>query len=319
MSRRWLAQRLGSVLVVVLIVCLATYLLLDLLPGSTAITVLGDSATPEKIAIVEHDLALDKPFVTRFGIWVSRAARGDLGVSYQTGEIVSVALRQRVPTSLELLLLTQVTAVAIAMATAVASARREHGRLDRALSTGSFFALALPQFAFGIILLIVFAQKLRWFPVADYRTFGDSPMGNLRSLALPVATLAVPLSGIYYRVLRNDLVQTLRADHITFARAMGLSARRVLLGRALRPSSLTMLSIIGQNTAYLLGSSVIAEGLFSVPGLGQFLTRAVQTRDIVKVQGAVLVVALVYVLVNLAVDVGLATLDPRVRLERRAA
>ncbi len=319
MSRRWLTQRLGSVLIVVFIVCLATYLLLDLLPGSTAITLLGDSATPEKIAIVERDLGLDQPFVERFGTWLSRAAQGDLGVSYQTGEIVSVSLRQRVPTSLELLALTQITAIGIALSTALVSARRENGRTDRLLSTGSFFALALPQFAFGIILLIVFAQKLKWFPVADYRTFGDSPLGNLRALTLPVLTLAIPLSGIYYRVLRSDLVQTLRSDHITFARAMGLSSRRVLLGRALRPSSMTLISVVGQNTAYLLGSSVIAEGLFSVPGLGQFLTRAIQTRDVVKVQGAMLTVALVYVIVNLVADVALALLDPRVRLAGRAA
>lgn len=319
MSRRWLLQRLASVLAVVFIVCLATYLLLDALPGSTAVTLLGDGATPEKIAVVEHDLGLDQPFVERFGMWLGRAGRGDLGVSYQTGEIVSVSLRQRVPTSLELLMLTQIAAIGIALTAALASARREHGPLDRALSTGSFFVLALPQFAFGIILLIVFAQKLKWFPVADYQKFSDSPLGNLRALTLPVATLAIPLSGIYYRVLRTDLVQTLRSDHITFARAMGLSPRRVLFGRALRPSSLTIISVVGQNTAYLLGSSVIAEGLFSVPGLGQFLTRAVQSRDVVKVQGAVLTVALVYVLVNLAADVALALLDPRVRLERRAA
>lgn len=319
MSRRWLLQRLGSVLIVVLIVCLATYALLDALPGSTAITLVGTDATPEQVAIVEQDLGLDQPFPQRFGVWLARAARGDLGLSYQTGEIVSVSLRQRVPTSLGLLALTQITAISIALVTALASARRENGRLDRALSTGSFFALALPQFAFGIILLIVFAQKLKWFPVADYRQFSDSPIGNLRALTLPVLTLAIPLSGIYYRVLRSDLMQTLRSDHITFARAMGLSARRVLLGRALRPSSLTIISVIGQNTGYLLGSSVIAEGLFSVPGLGQFLTRAIQTRDVVKVQGAVLTIALVYVLVNLAADVALALLDPRVRLERRAA
>lgn len=319
MNRRWLTRRLISVAVVVFLVCVAAYGLIDALPGSTATTVIGPDATPEQIAIVERDLNLDKPFPVRFGLWLSRAAQGDLGVSYQTGEVISVALRQRVPTSLELLALTQLTAIAIAVPAAVFAARRENGRADRALSSGSFLALALPQFAFGIVLLTVFAQKLRWFPVADYKAFGDDPIGNLEAMALPVTALALPLSGIYFRVLRTDLVQTLRADHITFARAMGLRSRRIVWGRALRPSGLALLSVIGINTAYLLGSAVVAENLFSIPGLGRFVLEGVQTRDAVKVQGGVLVIALVYVVVNLLVDVVLSILDPRIRLEGRAA
>ena len=135
----------------------------------------------------------------------------------------------------------------------------------------------------------------------------------------PVVTLAAPLTAIYYRVLRTDLQQTLRSDHITFAKAVGLSPRRILLGRALRPSSLTLISVIGLNTALLLGGAVIVERLFSLPGLGSQLTISVATRDIVMVQGATLAIAFVYVLINLCVDIALTILDPRVRLSRTAA
>jgi peptide/nickel transport system permease protein len=319
MTWDWLWRRLVSVVIVLLAVSLVTYLLLEALPGSTAAAILGPGATPETIAVVEQDLNLDEPLPQRYVTWLGRAVQGDLGVSYRTGEVVTVTLRDRIPTSLELLFLTQALSVGVAVVAALVSARREGTRTDRVLSGSSFVALALPQFAFGIVLLIVFAQKLRWFPVAQYVHFSDDPVGNLRAMTLPVVTLAAPLTAIYYRVLRTDLQQTLRSDHITFAKAVGLSPRRILLGRALRPSSLTLISVIGLNTALLLGGAVIVEQLFSLPGLGSLLTISVSTRDIVMVQGATLTIALVYVLINLCVDIALTILDPRVRLSRSAA
>jgi len=319
MNWGWLWRRVVSLGLVLVLVSMITYLMIDALPGDPATAVLGPGATPETIAVVRSDLSLDKPLPVRYGIWLGRAVRGDLGVSYRTGEVVTEAIRHRLGTSLELLGITQLLAVLLAVPAALLSARRERGRLDRYLSSGSFVAVAMPQFAFGILLLVIFARKLGWFPVSKYAAFGDDPVANLHALVLPVVTLAVPLAGIYYRVLRTDLMQTLRSDHISFARAMGLSRRRVLLGRSLRPSSLTLISVIGLNTAFLLGGAAIVERLFSLPGLGAFLTEAVATQDVVKVQGAALTVAVVYVVANLTVDLLLTVLDPRVRLSRNAS
>lgn len=318
MSLRWFGRRLASLVVVLLLVSFLTYALLDLLPGSPANAILGTAATPAAIATVESDLQLDRPLPVRYGIWLGRAARGDLGVSYQTGEIVNASLRQRLPISLELLVLAQGLAIGLALPLALAAARRQRGVLDRVASTVSFGAIALPQVAFGIILLTVFAVKLRWFPATRFVTFATDPRQNLRALVLPTITLGLPLAGIYFRVLRTDLAQALASDHATFARSMGLSSRRVLLGRLLRPSSLTLLSVIGLNTAFLLGGAAVIEQVFSVPGLGSFLLNAVLFRDFVKVQGAVLAIAVVYVLANLAVDMLLSVLDPRIRLGRSA-
>ncbi len=318
MSLRWFGRRLASLVVVLLLVSFLTYALLDLLPGSPANAILGTAATPAAIATVESDLQLDRPLPVRYGIWLGRAARGDLGVSYQTGEIVNASLRQRLPISLELLVLAQGLAIGLALPLALAAARRQRGVLDRVASTASFGAIALPQVAFGIILLTVFAVKLRWFPATRFVTFATDPRQNLRALVLPTITLGLPLAGIYFRVLRTDLAQALASDHATFARSMGLSSRRVLLGRLLRPSSLTLLSVIGLNTAFLLGGAAVIEQVFSVPGLGSFLLNAVLFRDFVKVQGAVLAIAVVYVLANLAVDMLLSVLDPRIRLGRSA-
>jgi peptide/nickel transport system permease protein len=318
MTWSWLWRRLISLLIVLLVVSFLTYLMLDALPGNTATAILGPGATPDSIHQVEKDLELDRPLPVRYGVWLGRAVHGDLGVSYQTGEVVTVAIRSRLSTSLELLLLSQLLAIGIAVPGAMASAKRENSRFDRALSGASFGMIAIPQFAFGILLLTLFAQKLRWFPVSDYASFSQDPLQNLHAMVLPTITLGLPLAGIYYRVLRTDMVQTLRSDHILFARAMGLSERRVLMGRTLRPSSLTLLSVIGLNTAFLLGGAVIVESLFSLPGIGSFLFRAVFSRDFVKVQGAVLIIGLFYVLVNLTVDILLSVLDPRVRLSQSA-
>jgi peptide/nickel transport system permease protein len=319
MNWGWLWRRMLALLAVLVLVSIAVYLLFEALPGSTAGAILGPGATPEAMAIVEQDLNLDQPLPQRYVTWVSRATQGDLGVSYRTGEVVSQTVADRLPTSLELLFLSQLTAALIAGVAGLTSVKREGGPLDRSLSSASFVALAMPQFAFGIVLLVVFAQKLGWFPVAQYTRFSDDPIANLRALVLPVATLALPLSGIYYRVLRTDLLQTLRSDHINFARAMGLSERRIILRRALRPSTLTLVSVIGLNTAFLLGGAVVVERLFSLPGLGQLIIVSVQTRDIVMVQGAVLSVAVIYVIINLTVDIALTWLDPRVALARSAA
>jgi len=318
MTWGWLWRRVLSLVVVLLLVSFVSYLIFDLLPGSTAEAVLGTSATPENIARVRSDLNLDDPFVVRYVNWLGRAVQGDFGVTYPDGRVVSVVLREGLPASLELLVLTQLFAVALALPLALWAGRREGSYVDRLLSSGSFGALALPQLALGIVLLTVFAQQLRWFPASEYVRLSDDVWRNLRSLVLPTITLALPLAGLYFRVLRNDVVGTLRSEHVAFARGMGLSARRVLWRRALRPSSLTLVSVIGINTAALLGGVAIVEQMYGIPGLGRTLIAAVLSRQVTLVQGAVVLIAAVYVVANLVVDVSLTLLDPRVRLGRSA-
>ena len=235
------------------------------------------------------------------------------------GRVVTAVMRESLPTTLELVLLAQLFAIAVALPSAMTAARREGTRADRALSTGSFVAIALPQLVLGIVLLTVFAQRLRWFPASEYTHLTESVAGKLRSMVLPTITLGLPLAGVYFRVLRNDLVTTLRSDHICFARGMGLSSRQVLWRRALRPSSMTLVSVLGLNIAALLGGVVIAEQIYGLPGLGRLLVGGVLTRQVTLVQGAVMFVAVVYLVANLLVDITLMALDPRVRLEKVAA
>jgi peptide/nickel transport system permease protein len=314
----WWWRRLASAVLVLFIVTFLTFLIIDLLPGRTENAILGPAASPAAVEQVRDDLNLDEPLLSRYGTWLRRAISGDLGVTYPDGRVVSVVLREGLPASVELLFLTQIVAVGFALPSALVAGRREGGRLDRTLSSMSFIAVALPQLALGIMLLTVFAQKLNWFPASEYTHISDGLFENIRSLTLPTITLAIPLAGIYYRVLRTDVVTTLRSDHIAFARAMGLSSRRVLWRRALRPSSLTLVSVVGLNTALLLGGVAIVESIYSIPGIGGTLVRSVLTRQVTLVQGTVLVIAVVYVVSSLLVDVTLMWLDPRVRLSGRA-
>jgi peptide/nickel transport system permease protein len=288
---------------------------LNLLPGDPAVAILGTNATPENLAVVRSDLGLDRPVVTRYLTWLGRAVRGDLGVSYQTGEPVAATLRRRVPVSAELVLLAQVFALALALPLGSWAAQRAGRLADRVISTVSFVALAAPSFAVGVLLTGVFAVRLGWFPSLGYIGLSDDPVGNLRSLVLPSVALALPLAAVYARVLRADLVRTLAEDHIALAEANGLSPTRVLVNHGLRQSCLTLLTIVGLNFSALLGGAVVIESLFALPGVGRLLFVAIQTRDYLVVQGAVAVIAVTFVAVNFAIDVAHTALDPRVRHE----
>lgn len=298
---------------VVVLVSVATFALLSALPGDPAVTILGPRATEANIAAVRRDLGLDQPPASRYLQWAGRALQGDLGVSYQTNEPVAASLRQRVPASLELLAAAQLTALALAVPLAAIAALRVGGRLDRAITTVTFLGLAVPNFGVGLLLIGIFVVRLGWFDTFGYVPFTEDPLGNLRGMVLPAATLALPLVAQYTRVLRNDLVVTLGRDHVTQARANGLPLGTILIRHGLRQSLTTLLSVVGLNVPTLLGGAVLIESLFAVPGVGRLLFNAIIGRDYLVAQGAVLVIALAAVATNLAVDVGVRLADPRLR------
>ncbi|MEZ5231680.1 MAG: ABC transporter permease [Acidimicrobiales bacterium] len=313
MSARWWAARAAMTAAVVVLVSVATFALLSALPGDPAVTILGPRATEANIAAVRRDLGLDQPPASRYLQWAGRALQGDLGVSYQTNEPVAASLRQRVPASLELLAAAQLTALALAVPLAAIAALRVGGRLDRAITTVTFLGLAVPNFGVGLLLIGIFVVRLGWFDTFGYVPFTEDPLGNLRGMVLPAATLALPLVAQYTRVLRNDLVVTLGRDHVTQARANGLPLGTILVRHGLRQSLTTLLSVVGLNVPTLLGGAVLIESLFAVPGVGRLLFNAIIGRDYLVAQGAVLVIALAAVATNLAVDVGVRLADPRLR------
>ena len=313
-----LGRRLLSLAVVLLLVSFGSFLIVDRLPGGPEVAILGPAATPEKLAQVRHDLDLDHPFLERYVRWLGHAVEGDFGRSYDQDRPVSDILRRRVPATLQVVLGAQLVAVLLAVPAALVAAARPGGRVDRALSHVCFAFVTVPAFAVGLVLQYVFAERLRWLPAARYTPFGQDPLENLRTLVLPSVTLAVGQAAVYARILQAELASTLEQDFILVARAKGLGRRAVLVRHALRPSSLTLVTLIGLNFGLLLSGSLVVERIFGVPGLGGLVTESLPSRDFTSLQGAVVVLAVAFVAVNFLVDVVHAALDPRVRRRGRA-
>jgi len=307
------ARRAVYLVPVLLAVTFLTFLIASLLPGDLAFAILGDQATPETVAALRHDMGLDQPALWRYLRWLAGVLQGDLGRSYRTGESVLDAVLGRLPVSLELMVAAEITAFVVAIPIAILCAARAGTGFDR-LATGIAFAkLSIPSFMVAILLIYLFAVQLRLFPATGYVPFGEDPLGNLRSLVLPALTLAIGEWPVLMRVLRSDMIATLQEDFIALAKAKGLRPRRILLVHALKPSSLTLVTVAGINIGRLIGGTVIVESIFALPGIGRLLIGAIYTRDFMILQGVVLFVAAGFVMVNFLVDTLYALLDPRIR------
>lgn len=312
-TRRW-GQHLRRVALVLIIVTFISFVLIDLLPGDAAVLVAGENATAEQVELVREELGLDRPLPARYVEWLGNAVRGDLGRSFQTGQPVSEALRQRVPVSLQLMVFAQVVALVIAIPLAVYSAYKPGRLVDRTTMTLGFGAAAMPNFIVGMLLILIFSGGLfSVLPVTGYVPFLEDPATNLRTIILPVLALAVGEAAVYRQLLRSDMISTLQEDFILMAKSKGLSNRQILFRHALRNSSFSLLTLAGVNMGRLIGGAVIIETLFAIPGLGQMLVQAVQNRDYMLLQGGLLFISVAYVMVNVLVDLAYSALDPRVR------
>ena len=316
---RFIRAKVLHLVPVLFVVTAFTFLLTSLLPGDIAVTMLGGNATPEAVATLRQQMHLNDPLPVRYVEWVGGAVRGDLGRSVRLQMGVSDAIKERLPVTIELLLLAQLIALALAIPIGVLSAYRSGGILDQASSGFAFGILAVPGFAGAIILIYVLAVQLDLFPATGYTRFAENPLENLRSFVLPALTLGLGEAAAYMRLLRSDMIATLQEDYIAMARAKGLPTWHILLRHALKPSSFTLLTVLGINIGRLLGGALIVETIFALPGIGRLLVDAIFARDLVTVQGVVVFIAVTYVLINFCVDVLYGVLDPRIRHERAIA
>jgi peptide/nickel transport system permease protein len=309
----FVGRRLVYLVPVLVAVSLLTFLIASLLPGDLAYVILGDQATPDKVAALRHDMGLDQPIWWRYASWLGHVLQGDFGRSFRTGQTVLQAVSERLPVSIELMLLAELAALAIGIPLAIACAVRSGSAFDRFVTGSAFGMLSVPAFLAAILLIYLFAVELRWLPATGYVPFGEDPVGNIRSFVLPALTLALGEWPVLMRVLRSDMIATLQEDYIAMARAKGLKPSRILLVHALKPSSLTLVTVTGINIGRLIGGTVIVESVFALPGIGRLLLGAIYTRDLIILQGVVLFVACGYVLMNFVVDMLYAILDPRIR------
>jgi peptide/nickel transport system permease protein len=309
----WIVRQLVRLVVVLFCVTLLTYMIVNILPGDVAIVILGSLATPQDIAGLRADLGLDRPMLVRYFDWLGSALSGDLGRSYRNGEPVAQAILDRLPVSLQLMVMAQVIALGIAIPVALLSVRKPGGLFDRISASAAFGFLAMPNFMLGIVLIYLFSVTFDLLPATGFTPMSEGLWDNFESMILPSLTLGLIEWTVLMRVLRSDLLTTLKEDFILLARVKGLSPWRVLLQHALRPSSFTLITILGLNIGGLIGGAVIVEQIFALPGVGRLLLGGIFNRDLILVQGTVAFIAVGFVVINFLVDMLYAVLDPRVR------
>jgi peptide/nickel transport system permease protein len=310
---RVVGNRLLTLVPILFLVSLASFFLIDLLPGDPVYAILGENATPETAAALRSELGLDDSLPVRYATWLGDALTGDLGESIRSGRPVMDEILDRLPVTLQLAGMAMGMALVVAIPLGMWSAYRAGRPFDRATSASSFAFISLPPFLIGLLLVFFFALTFSVFPVTGWVPLTEDLGENLRHAFLPALSLALGELAVYTQLLRADMVTTLEEDYVLAARAKGMSTWNILLRQALRPSSFSLITLAGVNLGRLIGGTVIIEQLFGLPGIGRLVIQAIPSQDMPIIQGAVLLLAVAYVLINTLVDVSYAYLDPRVR------
>lgn len=313
-----IGRKLIGLVPVLIAVSMITFGLMSLLPGDPAVLIAGDSATPEAIEAQREALGLNDPVPVRYANWALDALTGDLGRSPFTQQLVTDSIKERLPVTFQIMVMSLSMALLVSIPLGVFVAYKSGSFIDRTVTAISFGLLSIPNFVIAIGLIIIFAVELGVFPATGWTKFSEDPLGSLRATVLPAAALAIGNVAVLTRLLRTDMIATLQEDHVVMAKAKGIPTRRILFRHALRPSSFSLMTVIGLQVAALISGTVIIEEIFALPGLGRFLFGKILQRDIVVVQGVVLFIAVLYVFVNFAIDVLYSFLDPRIRHGQRA-
>jgi len=312
---RFILRRLLASIPVLMLVSLITFGLLWLVPGDPASMFLDAGATAEALDRVRREMGLDQPFLLRMGQWYARLLQGDLGQSLLLNRSVAGAILERLPVTLSLTALAFVVSVLLGVAAGVLAAVR-HGRLaDQGMMTLALIGLSIPEFWLGLVLIWLIAVLVPIFPAGDYVAFATDPWQWARHIALPTFSLACVQMGFVARMTRSSMLEVLGQDFIRTARAKGLPEAYVVVRHGLHNAMVPIVTVMGIMVGALLGGAVVTEQVFSIPGLGRLIIGAVLSRDFPVIQGGLLFLALIYLAVNLVVDLLYAAIDPRVRLE----
>ncbi len=312
---RFLWKKTGRLVIVVLAVTALTFLMVNILPGDVADIIGGRGASPEDIEAIRKDLRLDRDILVRFVSWLGDLLQGDLGKSYLTGEPVLHIILTRLPVTVELLVISQLFTLLLALPAGIFCAYRSGTFFDRLISIGGFATFSVPIFVMALVGIYLFAIQLHWLPATGYMPLEYGFWANFRSFILPALSIALIEWVVLMRVLRSDMISTLQQNYILMARAKGLPPWKVLLHHALRPSSFTLVTILGLQIGRLLGGAVIIETIFALPGIGRLLVNSIYARDYMVVQGCILLITIGYVVINTMVDILYHILDPRIRTE----
>ena len=311
----YILKRLISAIPVLFGISIIVFIIMAMIPGDPATAILGSYATPENVEKLNRDLGLDKPMVQRYFIWLGNMLQGDFGRSFSLNRAVLDEVLDRFGATLILAGTAFVLCSILGIAAGVVSAARQYGLADKAITFAVLLGVSIPSFFLGMMMILIFAVKLRWFPVSGmWPIYGARDLPALIShLTLPAFALAVVATGVIARLSRSAMLEVLRQDFIRTARAKGVHERSVIWRHALRAAMVSIIPVLGVQAGFVLSGAVYIEMVFQWPGVGRMLVGAILKRDILLVQGGVVFVAACYVLFNIAVDVAQSLLDPRIK------
>ncbi|MCC6313299.1 MAG: ABC transporter permease [Thermomicrobiales bacterium] len=311
---RYIRNRFIAMIPVLVGMSMLVFVTMRLIPGDAAVVFLGTKPTPEAIAAFREKAGLDKPMYLQYFDWIGRLAKGDLGISLTTGSDIGTELATRLPITAELTLLSMLVAVVVAVPLGVIAAIRHNSIVDLGLTSLGMIGLSLPNFWLGTLLVYFFAIKNPWFPPGGYIPFSEDPIGNLKSMALPALSLGLVSASVIMRMTRSSMLEVVRQDYVRTAQAKGLGQRAVITGHLLKNALIPVITVIGMEFGYIFGGAFLVEAVFYLPGIATYALLAINQRDYPVLQTIVLLVTLVFMLINLLVDVLYTYLDPRLRI-----
>ena len=309
----YIIKRVFSLIPVLVLVGVTAFFLVHIIPGDPAVVMLGTDATPQQIQELQEQMGLNRPLYVQFVIWAGNVLRGDLGESYFLGRSVTTALMERLPATISLAIVSLFIAVLVGIPSGILAAIKQNRFLDQTIMVVAMIGVSVPSFWLGLTLILLFSVILRWFPSGGYIPLSEDFFGGLRYIILPALALGFMQTALIARMARSSMLEVLCQDYIRTARSKGLKEHLVIIRHALKNTMIPVLTVIGLVFGILLSGTIIVETVFTYPGVGRLVVKAVRNRDYPLIQGALLMVSGIYVLVNLLVDLLYPILDPRIK------
>jgi len=310
-------KRVLSLIPVLFVVSVAIFLIVHITPGEPAAVILGLEATEDQVQELREEMGLNLPIYEQYFNWVTDVIHGDLGNSYFMKEPVTEAIMKHLEPTLSLAILGEIVALILAIPVGIIAAYRRGSAIDQSLMVISLLGMAVPSFLLGLLLMLLVGVHLQWLPVAGYEPIQEGLWEHIKYLILPAISLGAIQAALVARMTRSSMLEVLNTNFIKTARSKGVKEYKVVIKHALRNAFLPILTVIGQSFGTLVTGAVVVETIFNLPGIGQLIINSIERRDFAVIQGVVLFVTLVYVLINLIVDLLYGVIDPRVRLERK--
>ena len=312
---RYLCKRVLSTIPVLFLVSLVVFSMIHLTPGSPARAMLGPEASDEQVAALEEVMGLNDPLPVQYVNWISDLLHGDLGTSVSDNEPVLSMIVSHIGPTISVTIFALIIDLIVALPLGILAARKKGAAADQLVSVVSLFGVSLPDFLLGLLLMLLFAVQLGWFPSSGYVPLSDGLLAHIRSITLPSVALGLTYSALMMRMTKSAMYDALYKDYIKFARAKGVSASGVVMIHALKNASVKLLTIVGQAIVGMLSGAAVIETLFMIPGVGQLIVLSISRRDYEVIQAIVLLVAVINVLIMLLVDILYGLIDPRIKMK----